>query len=82
MAMTGVAAQRESRLVDRWPAALAIVTVAFALGAVVAGAGFRAHRLWDAHHFKVGKVVHRSRSEHCAVIDIPTGFALIVAGLA
>lgn len=52
------------------------------LGAAVAGAGFLAHGLWDAYHFKINKVVHRSWSEYCAVIDIPTGIALVVVALA
>jgi hypothetical protein len=52
------------------------------LGAAVAGAGFLAHGLWDAYHFRIGKVVHRSWSEFCAVIDIPTGIALIVVASA
>jgi formate/nitrite transporter FocA (FNT family) len=51
-------------------------------GAAVAGAGFLGHGLWDAYHFKVDKVVHRSWSEYCAVIDIPTGIALVVVALA
>jgi len=51
------------------------------LGAAVAGLGFLAHGLWDAYHFKVNRVVHRSWSEYCAVIDIPTGVALIVVAL-
>lgn len=52
------------------------------LGTAVAGIGFLAHGLWDAYHFRVDKVVHRSWSEYCAVIDIPTGIALIVVALA
>ncbi|MDQ7904389.1 hypothetical protein RB614_07615 [Phytohabitans sp. ZYX-F-186] len=52
------------------------------LGAAVAGVGFLAHGLWDAYHFRVGKVVHRTWSEYCAVIDIPTGIALIVVAVA
>ncbi|WP_173159492.1 hypothetical protein [Phytohabitans suffuscus] len=51
------------------------------LGVAVAGVGFLAHGLWDAYHFKVGKVVHRSWSEFCAVIDVPTGIALLVVAL-
>lgn len=51
-------------------------------GVAVAGVGFLAHGLWDAYHFKVGKVVHRTWSEYCAVIDIPTGVALLVVAAA
>lgn len=60
---------------------LVCAPVAPSLGAAVAGFGFLAHGLWDAYHFKVNKVVHRSWSEYCAVIDIPTGVALIVVAL-
>lgn len=65
-------------------AAVTLVCAAVAprLGAAVAGLGFLAHGLWDAYHFKVDKVVHRSWSEYCAVIDIPTGIALVVVALA
>jgi hypothetical protein len=52
------------------------------LGTALAGVGFLAHGLWDAYHFRANKVVHRSWSEFCAVIDIPTGVALIVVALA
>lgn len=63
--------------------AITLVSAAGAprLGAAVAGLGFLAHGLWDAYHFKVNKVVHRSWSEFCAVIDIPTGVALVVVAL-
>jgi hypothetical protein len=60
---------------------LVCAAVAPRLGAAVAGLGFLAHGLWDAYHFRVNKVVHRSWSEYCAVIDIPTGIALIVVAL-
>lgn len=60
---------------------LVCAAVAPRLGAAVAGFGFVAHGLWDAYHFKVNKVVHRSFAEYCAVIDIPTGIALIVVAL-
>lgn len=49
------------------------------LGAALAGVGFLAHGIWDAYHFKADKVVNRPWSEFCAVIDLPTGVALIVA---
>jgi len=61
---------------------LIVAAVAPRLGTAIAGLGFLAHGLWDAYHFKVGKVVHRTWSEYCAVIDIPTGIALIVVALA
>jgi len=60
---------------------LVCAAVAPRLGAAVAGFGFLAHGLWDAYHFRVNKVVHRTWSEYCAVIDIPTGIALIVVAL-
>lgn len=52
------------------------------LGAALAGIGFLAHGIWDAYHFKANKVVNRPWSEFCAVIDFPTGVALIVAAAA
>lgn len=67
--------------------AFAAVTLACAaaaprLGAALAGVGFIAHGIWDAYHFRANKVVHRSFAEFCAVIDIPTGLALLVVALA
>lgn len=48
------------------------------LAVVLAGAGFLAHGIWDAYHYWVNKVVHRTYAEFCGVIDIPTGVALLV----
>ncbi|MER7470759.1 hypothetical protein [Micromonospora sp. NPDC000018] len=52
------------------------------LGAVLAGIGFLTHGVWDAYHFRVGKVVSRPWSEFCAVVDLVVGTALIVAAAA
>ncbi|MFC0534148.1 hypothetical protein [Phytohabitans kaempferiae] len=64
-------------------AAVTLVCAAVAprLGTALAGVGFLAHGVWDAYHFKVAKVVHRTWSEFCAVIDIPVGIALLVVAL-
>lgn len=51
------------------------------LGAAVAGVGFVAHGLWDVYHFRADKVVNRPWSEFCAVVDVPTGTALIVVAV-
>jgi hypothetical protein len=51
------------------------------LGIALAGVGFLAHGLWDAYHFRINRVVSRSWAEFCAVIDIPTGVALIVVAI-
>lgn len=61
---------------------LACAAVAPRLGVALAGVGFIAHGIWDAYHFRANKVVHRSFAEFCAVIDIPTGLALLVVALA
>jgi hypothetical protein len=52
------------------------------LGVVLAGVGFLAHGIWDAYHYRVNKVVHRTYAEFCAVIDVPTGVALLVVAAA
>jgi hypothetical protein len=48
------------------------------LGTVLAGLGFLAHGAWDAYHFRLNAVVHRSWSEFCGVVDLLVGVALIV----
>jgi hypothetical protein len=52
------------------------------LGTGLAGVGFLAHGVWDAYHFRTGRVVHRSWSEFCGVVDLATGIALLVAAAA
>ena len=52
------------------------------VGGVVAGIGWISHGIWDIYHFVKNKVVHRSWSEMCAVVDIPVGVALVTATLA
>lgn len=47
------------------------------LGVLLAGLGFLAHGAWDAYHFAVDRVVHRSWSEYCAVVDVAVGVALV-----
>ena len=51
------------------------------VGGVVAGIGWITHGGWDIYHFVKNKVVNRSWSEMCAVVDIPVGVALVVATL-
>lgn len=51
------------------------------LAAILAGIGWFTHGLWDAYHFAKDRVVSRSWSEMCAVVDIPVGAALILAGI-
>jgi hypothetical protein len=58
---------------------LLCVAVEPRLGAALAGLGFLAHGVWDGYHFKANKVVNRSWSEFCGVIDLAIGVALIVA---
>ena len=48
---------------------------------ILAGVGWFTHGLWDAYHFAKDRVVARSWSELCAVVDIPVGTALIVVSV-
>jgi hypothetical protein len=48
-------------------------------GIVLIGAGFLAHGVWDAYHFRARKVVQRAYAELCGVFDVLVGTALIVA---
>lgn len=56
--------------------------VAPRLGVAVAGVGFLAHAAWDAYHFAVDRVVHRTWSEFCGVVDLVVGVALLVVAAA
>ena len=51
------------------------------LAGVLAGVGWLTHGLWDAYHFAQDRVVSRTWSEMCAVVDIPVGAALIVVSI-
>jgi hypothetical protein len=51
------------------------------LAGILAGVGWFTHGLWDAYHFTKDRVVVRSWSEMCAVLDIPVGTALIVVSI-
>jgi hypothetical protein len=51
------------------------------LAGILAGAGWFTHGLWDAYHFAKDRVVIRSWSEMCAVVDILIGTALIVVSI-
>jgi hypothetical protein len=44
----------------------------------LAGVGFLAHGAWDAYHYRMNKVVHRTYAEFCGVVDLVTGTALLV----
>ncbi|MFK3980527.1 hypothetical protein ACI2K4_09130 [Micromonospora sp. NPDC050397] len=57
---------------------LLCAAVAPRLGILVAAVGFLAHAAWDAYHFAVDRVVNRSWSEFCAVVDVVVGVALVV----
>ncbi|MEH1125261.1 hypothetical protein [Micromonospora sp. CPCC 206061] len=48
----------------------------------LAGVGFLAHGAWDAYHYRVNKVVHRTYAEFCGVVDLVTGTALLVVAAA
>lgn len=48
---------------------------------VVAGIGFFTHGLWDAFHFVKNRIVSRSWSEMCVVVDLIVGPALVATAL-
>ena len=52
------------------------------LAGILAGVGWFTHGLWDAYHFAKDRVVARSWSELCAVVDIPVGTLLIAVSVA
>jgi hypothetical protein len=60
---------------------IAAVVADARLAGILAGAGWFTHGLWDAYHFATDRVVARSWSEMCAVVDIPIGTALIVVSI-
>jgi hypothetical protein len=51
------------------------------LAGIFAGVGWFTHGLWDAYHFAKDRIVVRSWSELCAVVDITLGTALIVVSI-
>jgi hypothetical protein len=52
------------------------------LAGILAGVGCLTHGLWDAYHFAKDRVVGRTWSELCAVVDIPVGTLLIAVSVA
>lgn len=50
-------------------------------GIVLIGAGFAAHGVWDAYHYRARLVVSRAYAEFCGVLDVLVGPALIVAAI-
>jgi hypothetical protein len=51
------------------------------LAGILAGVGWFTHGLWDAYHYAQDRIVVRSWSELCAVVDIPVGTLLIVVSI-
>jgi hypothetical protein len=51
------------------------------LAGILAGVGWFTHGLWDGYHFAKDRVVARSWSELCAVVDIPVGTLLIAVSI-
>jgi hypothetical protein len=60
---------------------IAAVVADARLAGILAGVGWFTHGLWDAYHFAQNRVVVRSWSELCAVVDIPVGTVLIVVSI-
>ncbi|GAA1038889.1 hypothetical protein GCM10009557_56110 [Virgisporangium ochraceum] len=51
------------------------------LGAYLVAGGLLAHAGWDAYHHRTGKVVTRSMTEFCFVLDVLAAVALIVVAV-
>jgi hypothetical protein len=60
---------------------IAAVAADARLAGILAGVGWLTHGFWDAYHFAKDRVVVRSWSELCAVVDIPVGTLLIVVSI-
>jgi hypothetical protein len=63
--------------------ALAIValTVSSTVGAYLVAAGLLGHAAWDLYHHRVNRVVPRSMSEFCGVLDTLLAVAIVVVAL-
>ena len=59
-------------------AATVVLLVGGDLGAYLVAAGLLAHAAWDAYHHRIGKVVSRSMTEFCFVLDTVAAIAMIV----
>jgi hypothetical protein len=60
---------------------IAAVVADARLAGILAGVGWLTHGVWDAYHFAKDRVVARSWSELCAVLDIPVGTLLITVSI-
>jgi hypothetical protein len=60
---------------------IAAVVADARLAGILAGVGWLTHGLWDAYHFAKDRVVVRTWSELCAVVDIPVGTLLIAVSI-
>jgi hypothetical protein len=60
---------------------IAAVAADARLAGILAGVGWLTHGVWDAYHFAKDRVVVRSWSELCAVVDIPVGTLLIAVSV-
>ena len=58
----------------------ALVAPGWAAG--LAALGFLGHAGWDAYHYRIDRVVHRTYAEACGVFDLLVGVALLVAAVA
>jgi hypothetical protein len=61
--------------------AAATLLVGGDLGAYLVAAGLLAHAGWDAYHHRTGKVVTRSMTEFCFVLDTVVAIAMIVVAV-
>jgi hypothetical protein len=60
---------------------IAAVVADTRLAGILAGVGWLTHGVWDAYHFVTNRVVSRSWSELCAVVDVPVGILLIAVSI-
>jgi hypothetical protein len=58
--------------------AVAAVLVSPTAGAYLVAAGLLGHAAWDAYHHRIGKVVVRSMSEFCLVLDTLLAVAIVI----
>lgn len=62
-------------------AAAVVLVVGGDVGAYLVAAGLLAHAGWDAWHHRTGKVVSRSMTEFCFVLDTVVAIAMIVVAI-
>jgi hypothetical protein len=62
-------------------AAALVLLVGGDFGAYLVAAGLLGHAAWDLHHHRTGRVVARSMTEFCLVLDTLIAVAMVVVAL-